>query len=70
MIALLVKKGEEDVKNRTKTWVGPLSKTDLLSEEFNLIKRIIDIAKDVFIQKKSQNLSKYAEELDVFIVNN
>ncbi|CAD8107998.1 unnamed protein product [Paramecium sonneborni] len=70
LIGLLVKNAEQEIKEMTIKWKGPLTKIDILYNEHQLISKVINLAKDVYIQKKSQNLSKYAEQLDVFIINN
>ncbi|CAD8096701.1 unnamed protein product [Paramecium primaurelia] len=70
LIGLLVKNAEQEIKNLIIKWKGPLTKMDILQNEHQLISQVINLAKDIFIQKKSQNLSKYAEQLDVFIINN
>ncbi|CAD8188784.1 unnamed protein product [Paramecium octaurelia] len=70
LIGLLVKDAEQEIKVMTIKWKGPITKMDILQNEHHLISKVITLAKDVYIQKKSQNLSKYAEQLDVFIINN
>ncbi|CAK94648.1 unnamed protein product (macronuclear) [Paramecium tetraurelia] len=70
LIGLLVKNAEQEIKVLTSKWKGPITNLDILEYEFQLISDVITLAKDVYIKKKSQNLSKYAEQLDVFIINN
>ncbi|CAD8198315.1 unnamed protein product [Paramecium octaurelia] len=70
LIGLLVKNAESEIKVLTTKWKGPITKVDILQYEYQLISDVITLAKETYIQKKSQNLSKYAEQLDVFIVNN
>ncbi|CAD8093138.1 unnamed protein product [Paramecium primaurelia] len=70
LIGLIVKNAEQEIKTLIIRWKGPLTKIDILQNEYQLISQVINLAKDVYIQKKSQNLCKYAEQLDVFIINN
>ncbi|CAD8118093.1 unnamed protein product [Paramecium sonneborni] len=68
LIEVLIKQGVEEIKQMIQSWEGPI--TNILENEFNLIFKIINLVKDVFVHQKSLVIVQNHKKSQILVIDN